>query len=53
MYELICATINDLDLLIDFKWKSILNNETNISKIETNKIKKYVKKNSTSSIKWL
>lgn len=41
-YQLIPATINNLQLLKEFKLKTILNNEENISIEEKNKILKYV-----------
>lgn len=41
-YQLIPATINNLQLLKEFKLKTILNNEENISIEEKNKIFKYV-----------
>ena len=41
-YQLIPATINNLHLLKEFKLKTILNNEENISIEEKNKIFKYV-----------
>ena len=46
-YQLIPATINNLQLLKEFKLKTILNNEENISIEEKNKILKYV--NQTTS----
>lgn len=46
-YQLIPATINNLRLLKEFKLKTILNNEENISIEEKNKILKYV--NQTTS----
>ncbi len=41
-YQLIPATINNLQLLKEFKLKTVLNNEENISIEEKNKILKYV-----------
>lgn len=46
-YQLIPATINNLQLLKEFKLKTIFNNEENISIEEKNKILKYV--NQTTS----
>lgn len=46
-YQLIPATINNLQLLKEFKLKTVLNNEKNISIEEKNKILKYV--NQTTS----
>lgn len=46
-YQLIPATINNLQLLKEFKLKTVLNNEENISIEEKNKILKYV--NQTTS----
>ncbi len=46
-YQLIPATINNLQLLKEFKLKTILNNEENISIEEKNKILKYI--NQTTS----
>lgn len=46
-YQLIPATINNLQLLKEFKLKTILDNEENISIEEKNKILKYV--NQTTS----
>lgn len=46
-YQLIPATINNIQLLKEFKLKTILNNEENISIEEKNKILKYV--NQTTS----
>lgn len=46
-YQLIPAIINNLQLLKEFKLKTILNNEENISIEEKNKILKYV--NQTTS----
>ena len=46
-YQLIPATINNLQLLKEFKLKTILNNEENVSIEEKNKILRYI--NQTTS----
>lgn len=49
-YQLIPATINNLQLLKEFKLKTILNNEENISIEEKNKILKYISQTTSQYI---